>query len=75
MLGTVMALSYRYRLKATIPVMVAANAVFLSAFIYFKPSSLTVLYPLLIIFVVYLSFAVGGGLYGNRFRRDYQNCY
>ena len=67
MSGTVMALSYRYRLKATIPVMVAANAVFLSAVIYFKPSSLTVLYPLLIIFVVYLSFAVGGGLYGSSF--------
>ena len=67
MSGTVMAVSNRYRLRATLPVMVAASAILLGAIIYFRPPTVSELYPILIIFVVYLSFAADGGLYSSSF--------
>ena len=67
MSGTVMAVSNRYRLKATIPIIVVASALLVGAILYIRPSSVTELYPILILFVIYLSFTLNIGLYSSTF--------
>ena len=67
MSGSVVALSYRYRLKATLPLMAGISAAVVAGVHIYRPQSATDIYPVLIILIVYLSFVVNYALYGNSF--------
>lgn len=67
MSGTVLAVSNRYRLRAVVPVFAVLSAILVVAIYYFKPPTVSDLYPVLIVFVIYLSFVVNLALYSTYF--------
>lgn len=67
MSGTVLAVSNRYRLKATFPIFVVISAIMVMAIYYYKPPKVEDIYPVLIILLVYLTFSANMGLYGTSF--------
>ncbi len=67
MSGTVLAITNRYRLKAVLAVITGISVVVVGAIVYSKPPNVEDIYPVLIVLVVYLTFAANMGLYSTTF--------
>lgn len=65
--GTVIAMTNRYQLKSVLAVMTGISAAVVVAIIYFRPLNVNDIYPILIVLVIYLTFATNMGLYSTTF--------